>query len=155
VSAHATATPFNDAMEARALGLVFGPTARAPIVHPFKAQIGHTLGAAGVLETLAAASALEQGLAPAAAGEGELDPDASVSLLDRAEPRPLRAALKLSAAFGGSNAALVLTRAPRSRPAPPLRPVHLRAYAHVESADLLALAEQTGTPRDRLARLDR
>ncbi|MEO7329005.1 MAG: beta-ketoacyl synthase N-terminal-like domain-containing protein, partial [Minicystis sp.] len=69
VSAHATATPFNDAMESRALAALFAGAA-PPVVHPFKAQIGHTLGAAGVLEALAAASALETGVAPAAAGEG-------------------------------------------------------------------------------------
>src|SRR5262249_36959960 len=68
VSAHATATPYNDAMEARALGRVFEGVA-PPVVHPFKAQIGHTLGAAGVLEALAAADALASGVAPAAAVE--------------------------------------------------------------------------------------
>jgi 3-oxoacyl-[acyl-carrier-protein] synthase-1/3-oxoacyl-[acyl-carrier-protein] synthase II len=154
VSAHATATPFNDAMESRALATLFASSPAPPVVHPFKAQIGHTLGAAGVLETLAAASALEAGLAPAAAGEGERDPDAPALLLDRAEPRPLRAALKLSAAFGGSNAALVLARAPSGREARPLVPVHLRAFAHVTSVDLVELAAATGVARDRLARLD-
>ncbi len=153
VSAHATATPFNDAMEARAIATLFAG-ASPPVVHPFKAQIGHTLGAAGVLETLAAASALETGLAPAAAGEGPLDPDAPALLLDRAEPRPLRAALKLSAAFGGSNAALVLTRAPSGRPARARRPVYLRAHAQADAVDLGELAQATSVARDRLARLD-
>jgi 3-oxoacyl-[acyl-carrier-protein] synthase-1/3-oxoacyl-[acyl-carrier-protein] synthase II len=153
VSAHATATPYNDAMEARAIGKLF-EGAPAPVVHPFKAQIGHTLGAAGVLETLAAAAALATGVAPAAAGDGDLDPDAEVLLLPRAEPRPLAAALKLSAAFGGANAALVLTASPSRRAPRPCRPVHLAALAHVRDADLAALAEATGVARDRLARLD-
>ncbi len=171
VSAHATATPFNDPMEARAVAAALSgeepspsmgetpePPAR-PVIHPFKAQIGHTLGAAGVLEALAAADALANGVAPAAAGgEGgaPLDPDAPALLLDRAEPRALGAALKLSAAFGGSNAALVLVppSAPSGRVARPLRRVSLRAWARVEGADLAALAVATGVPRDRLARLD-
>jgi len=97
---------------------------------------------------------MREGIAPAAAGEGEIDPDARVRLLERAEARPLGAALKLSAAFGGSNAALVLTREPSPRAARPVRPVFLRASAHVNSADLAVLAEATGAPRDRLARLD-
>ena len=152
VSAHGTSTPFNDAMESRAVAALFGE--HRPVVHPFKAQIGHTLGAAGVLETLAAAAALRSGIAPAAAGEGDRDPDAPALLLDRAEARPLGAALKLSAAFGGTNAALVLTSTPSGRRPPAPRPVFLRATAHVDAVDLAALAEATGVARDRLARLD-
>jgi 3-oxoacyl-[acyl-carrier-protein] synthase II len=157
VSAHATATPFNDAMESRALAAVLAGAA-PPVVHPFKAQIGHTLGAAGVLEALAAADALATGVAPAAAGGEDgapIDADAPALLLDRAEPRELRAALKLSAAFGGTNAALVLFApgAPSGRPPRPRRAVHLRASARVSSADLQALAAATGVARDRLARL--
>jgi 3-oxoacyl-[acyl-carrier-protein] synthase-1/3-oxoacyl-[acyl-carrier-protein] synthase II len=152
VSAHGTSTPFNDAMESRAIAALFGD--RRPVVHPFKAQIGHTLGAAGVLESLAAAAALRGGIAPAAAGEGDRDPDAPALLLDRAEARPIEAALKLSAAFGGTNAALVLTTAPSGRRPRAPRPVFLRAVAHVDAVDLVALAEATGVARDRLARLD-
>ena len=152
VSAHGTSTPFNDAMESRAIAALFGD--RRPVVHPFKAQIGHTLGAAGVLEALAAAAALRDGIAPAAAGEGDRDPDAPALLLDRAEARPLEAALKLSAAFGGTNAALVLTTTPSGRRPRAPRPVFLRAVAHVDAVDLVALAGATGVARDRLARLD-
>lgn len=151
VSAHATATPYNDAMEAKAIHAAAGD----PIVHPFKAQIGHTLGAAGVLETLAAADALARGVAPAAAGEGDLDPEAEVRLLSRSEPREMERALKLSAAFGGANAALVLSKdGDDLRPARARRAVVVTAGAHVTEADLVALAEATGTPRDRLARFD-
>lgn len=151
VSAHATATPYNDAMEAKAIRAA---VPGRPVVHPFKAQIGHTLGAAGVLETLAAADALARGVAPAAAGEGELDPEAEVTLLARGEARPLERALKLSAAFGGANAALVVSARPEGRPARPRRPAFVVAGAHVTESDLVALAEATGVPRDRLARLD-
>ncbi len=153
VSAHGTATPFNDAMESRAIASMFEGVA-APIVHPFKAQIGHTLGAAGVLETLAAADALTRGIAPAAAGEGELDPDAAVMLLERNESRPLRAALKLSAAFGGANAALVIANEKSHRQSREARAVYLRAMARITPEDLSSLSEVTGVARDRLARLD-
>lgn len=152
VSAHATATPYNDAMEAKA---IHAAAPNHPIVHPFKAQIGHTLGAAGVLESLAAADALARGIAPAAAGDGDLDPDAQVHLLARSEPRPLARALKLSAAFGGANAALVLTtNGDDRRPARPRRNVLVADAAHITDFDLAALSEQTGVARDRLARMD-
>jgi 3-oxoacyl-[acyl-carrier-protein] synthase-1/3-oxoacyl-[acyl-carrier-protein] synthase II len=159
VSAHATSTPFNDAMESRAIAALFAGAA-APVVHPFKAQIGHTLGAAGVLEALAAVDALTRGVAPAAAGGEDgaaLDPDAAACLLDRGEARPLRAALKLAAAFGGTNAALALAPPgrPSTRPDRPLRAVHLRAAASVESVELAVLSAATGVAVDRLGRVDR
>lgn len=153
VSAHGTATPFNDAMESKAIATLF-PEEPAPIVHPYKAQIGHTLGAAGVLESLAAADVVTRNIAPAAAGEGELDPDASVKLLERSEARRIDAALKLSAAFGGANAAVVISREKTPRNVRPLRSVYLRGMAHVGPEDLGSLSELIGVPRDRLARLD-
>lgn len=153
VSAHATATPFNDAMESKAIATLFHG-APAPFVHPFKAQIGHTLGAAGVLETLALANALQRGVVPAAAGEGQIDPDAAVELLERTEPRSIEAGLKLSAAFGGANAALVITREKSMRVARSVRPVYLRATARITPSDLPSLSDIIGVPKDRLARLD-
>jgi 3-oxoacyl-[acyl-carrier-protein] synthase-1/3-oxoacyl-[acyl-carrier-protein] synthase II len=146
-------------MESRAIATLFA-SAEPPVVHPFKAQIGHTLGAAGVLEALSALDALGAGVAPAAAGGEDgatLDPDAPARLLERAEARPLRAALKLAAAFGGTNAALALTppAAVSRRPSRPLRAVHLRAAARAGSVELPDLSAGTGIAVDRLARLDR
>jgi len=94
------------------------------------------------------------GVAPAAAGEGQLDPDAAVVLLERTEARQLDAGLKLSAAFGGANAALVLQREKPVRPARSIRPVYLRAIARILPADVAGLSEMIGVPKDRLARLD-
>jgi 3-oxoacyl-[acyl-carrier-protein] synthase-1/3-oxoacyl-[acyl-carrier-protein] synthase II len=129
VSAHATATPYNDAAEARALRALFA--ARAVPVQPWKAVIGHTLGAAGVLEALAAWDALGHGILPAAAGDGELDSDARVELIERNRSSSAETVLKLSAAFGGCNAALVLgsARAEPSGTPREQRPVALRAIA--------------------------
>jgi 3-oxoacyl-[acyl-carrier-protein] synthase II len=153
VSAHATATPFNDAAEARAIARVVGDRA---VVHPFKAQVGHTLGAAGALESLVCIDALERGILPAAAGDGELDPDAAVRLLDAARAGTPRVALKLSAAFGGANAALVLTREPTSARARAPREAYLAGAAHVDGeVDAPALARAIGWAPDRLARCDR
>src|SRR5262249_20547980 len=75
VSAHATATPMNDLAESRALKIALGERTKRVVVHPFKAVIGHTLGAAGALEALAALDAVRRGLAPAAFGDGELEPE--------------------------------------------------------------------------------
>ncbi len=155
VSAHGTATPFNDAAESRALRRALGPDrAREVVVHPFKAQIGHTLGAAGALELLALTDALERGVLPAAAGGGPLDPDAPARLLARAASGAPRTGLKLSSAFGGANAALVVGSGPgRATRAP--RPAFVRHAVHVDrEPPLEELAATLRTPMDRLVRAD-
>ncbi len=108
VGPHATSTPFNDAAEAAALTRLLG--SRAAVAHPFKAVIGHCLGAAGALESLALVDALERGVLPAALGEGELEPAGGLRLLERNRAGRPEVALKLSAAFGGVVAALVFAR---------------------------------------------
>ena len=173
VSAHGTATPFNDAAEARAIARVLGDARRGDaraVVHPFKAQIGHTLGAAGALEALACVDALARGVLPASAGQGALDPDADVRLLDVAARGEPRAALKLSAAFGGANAALVLAAVPVPVPAESGAPTHgkskgtsthspreayLYGAVHIPDDPAVAqLAADLHTSVDRVARLD-
>jgi 3-oxoacyl-[acyl-carrier-protein] synthase II len=119
ISAHGTATSFNDAAEALAVARVC--TGDAPDVHAYKSQIGHTLGAAGALELLAAHSALDRQLVPAS---GSAAASSVLRVAERAFGRPLRTSLKLSAAFGGANAALVLGEAP-ARPARPSRAAYV------------------------------
>jgi 3-oxoacyl-[acyl-carrier-protein] synthase-1/3-oxoacyl-[acyl-carrier-protein] synthase II len=156
VSPHGSATPFSDAAEAHALAIALPDTAREVVVHPFKAQIGHTLGASGVLETLACADALGRGVYPAAAGEGEIDPEAHATLLDVTRAGSPRTALKLSAAFGGANAALVLSRdAPRSDAPRTARTVYMRRAVHVATLPAPAeLATRVGWPIERTLRAE-
>lgn len=156
ISAHATATPYNDAMESKAIHELFGPAASALPVHPFKAQIGHTLGAAGVLESLALARALEDRVAPAAVCRGAADPEAPACLLVHAAPLAADAGLKLSAAFGGANAALVLERADTAaRPTPRARHrVFLHGASRAIAADAAKVAARSGAEPDKIARVD-
>lgn len=150
VSAHGTATAFNDAAEAKAIHAL----AADAVVHPFKAQIGHTLGAAGALELLAAARAIDRQVAPAAVGDAPIDPAAKVSLLSRAEPRTLDAGLKLSAAFGGVAAALAFERTPPAVAKTTPKVVRARAAVFVDAVDRPELARATGLALDRIARID-
>jgi 3-oxoacyl-[acyl-carrier-protein] synthase-1/3-oxoacyl-[acyl-carrier-protein] synthase II len=155
VSAHATATPFNDAAESRAIATALGVEGAGDVVvHPFKAQIGHTLGAAGALELLASIDGLARGVLPAAAGEGAMDPDAPARLLQRAIAGVPRTVLKLASAFGGANASLVVaSRA--DAPVRPRRPAFVHAAVHVElEPSLETLAASSRTSVDRLARAD-
>jgi 3-oxoacyl-(acyl-carrier-protein) synthase len=109
VNAHGTGTPYNDAMEALALRSVFGD--RVPPFNSSKGIFGHTLGAAGVLETALCVSAMQNNLLPGTPRLCERDPVAPESLL--AEPRAaakLDRVLKVNCGFGGTNAALILER---------------------------------------------
>jgi 3-oxoacyl-[acyl-carrier-protein] synthase II len=152
VSAHGTATKHNDASEALAIGRLVGTDTP---VFGFKGTIGHTLGAAGALETLAAIEALERGIAPASYGEGPFE--ANLRVLDRSEALVGDHALKLSSAFGGSNAALVVTiREPVERPivaSDRVRVSHAVAVG-LEDADPTRLTETTGYAADRIVRAD-
>ena len=149
VSAHGTATKHNDAAEATSVRRL----ALEVPVFALKGTIGHTLGAAGVLETLAAIDALERGVAPATFGEGPLEP--GVMVLDRTVASRATAALKLSSAFGGANAALVIAK----EPGPPVsfeRPVFVSTavYVGLEDAEPARLSERTGYAADRILRAD-
>lgn len=127
VSVHGTGTSFNDAAEAEALKLIFGARAEQVPLHAAKSAVGHTLGAAGALETLFALTALARGVLPASSGAGTAMPNLPARLLERNLSAPVAHCLKLSTAFGGANAALVLSKhaAPAEPRAP--RPVHLVA----------------------------
>jgi 3-oxoacyl-[acyl-carrier-protein] synthase II len=160
VSAHGTATVFNDASEAHALAAVLGERLGEVPVHALKGGIGHTLGGAGALETLAALRAMKARVAPASAGAGPIE--GGVRVLERAEAHEARAALKLSAAFGGANAALVLRRdadASAGGAARAPRQVFVsRAVAVIDdlgaASDAHELAATTGYSEDKLARAD-
>lgn len=156
VSAHGTGTEYNDVAEAAALAAVL-PHAADVFVHAHKGAIGHTLGAAGALETIAALKAMASGVVPASAGDGS--PALGVRVLDHAAAHETRIALKLSAAFGGTNAALVLARDAREAPAPTKRDVYVSRAVHVADDDLAltpsALAARTGYDETKIARADR
>ncbi|HEX9204789.1 MAG TPA: beta-ketoacyl-[acyl-carrier-protein] synthase family protein [Candidatus Deferrimicrobiaceae bacterium] len=109
VSAHGTGTLYNDWMETRALKSVLGTHARAVPVSSIKAVLGHAFGAAGALEAAACLLSIRDGVVPPTANFEEPDPECDVDCVpNRARAVPVRAALSLSAGFGGQNAAIVL-----------------------------------------------
>jgi 3-oxoacyl-[acyl-carrier-protein] synthase-1/3-oxoacyl-[acyl-carrier-protein] synthase II len=163
-SVHGTSTAFNDPMEAKALARALSPEAggagAAVAIQAAKATIGHTLGAAGALETALVIDAIRRGVIPATPGEGELDPEAPTGVRARNEAHPLEAVLKLSSAFGGANAALVVVRADAG-PSPRAAVERVRHRARVAcvreigaGVDLAQLSVLTGIARDRLPRMD-
>jgi 3-oxoacyl-[acyl-carrier-protein] synthase II len=112
VNAHATSTPEGDKAELQAIRSIFGERAPAVAVTANKSMLGHTLGAAGAIESIATIQALRTGTIPPTIN---LDhPDESGEGLDLtpnvATRRPIRAALNDSFGFGGQNAALIFRR---------------------------------------------
>ncbi|MCB9869789.1 MAG: beta-ketoacyl synthase [Planctomycetes bacterium] len=105
VHLHGTGTPFNDAMEGRALARVFAVPVPAA---GSKAQLGHTLGAAGLLESLIALGIVERTGLPPNLGLQELDAECPPTLQAAATPLPrAERVLKVAAGFGGINAAVL------------------------------------------------
>jgi 3-oxoacyl-[acyl-carrier-protein] synthase II len=111
VSAHGTATVFNDLMEAKALALALGARAAHVPVHSIKSALGHTLGAAGALEALVCVRALETGQMVPTPGLVEIDPEIVLDVVrDGVRAVDARTALSTSSGFGGTNAALLLRK---------------------------------------------
>ena len=117
VNAHGTGTPLNDPMEARALARLFSDDVGRVPVSSQKGMIGHTLAAAGAIEAVITALAIERGIVPPTAGLEEVDPEcAHLRHVTSAESRPIGAAISSSFGFGGMDAALVFGHRERVAP---------------------------------------
>lgn len=105
ISAHGTATPYNDEMEANAIRLA-GLNA-APL-NSLKGYYGHTLGAAGLIETIVSTQSLKEGLMIPTPGFEQLGVSSAVNVC--AELTSVRANnfLKTASGFGGCNGAVVI-----------------------------------------------
>lgn len=106
VNAHGTATPFNDASEAKALAEVCPSAA----VSSTKGQMGHSLGAAGAIEAAFCVMAMRSNFLPANINLRSPDPLAAGLdiVANNARPASVRRALSNSLGFGGANASLAL-----------------------------------------------
>jgi 3-oxoacyl-[acyl-carrier-protein] synthase-1 len=101
---HGTATPANDAVEARAVAALFPETLHASST---KGWTGHTLGAAGIVESVFALIALEHGLLPGTLNSTGADPACGPQVRFDNAQRPLRYAMNNSFGFGGNNCSLL------------------------------------------------
>ena len=107
VNAHGTGTTANNSAETAALHLSFGAHARQLAVSSTKSVVGHTLGAAGALELIAAIMAIRDGIVPPTMNYLGPDPDCDLDYVpNEARRMPVRAVLSNSFAFGGLNAVL-------------------------------------------------
>ena len=112
VNAHATSTPEGDRAELQGLRALLGERAPKVAVTANKSMLGHTLGAAGAIESVATIQAIRTGIVPPTINLDQPD-EAGVGLdlaAKAAERRDIRVALNNSFGFGGQNATLVFRR---------------------------------------------
>ena len=104
INLHGTATPKNDEIEAAAIAALFPATTSASST---KAYTGHTLGAAGIVESVIAMDTLLTGLVPGSLNCDEPDPACGPQLQRDNARRGVRIVMNNSFGFGGNNCSLV------------------------------------------------
>lgn len=107
ISAHGTATLYNDEMESKAFahaGLLHAQ------LHSIKGYLGHTLGAAGLVESALLIESLRRGITIASAGFEHCGVSQPVQVSKQAFQKDMRYALKTASGFGGCNAAAVFAK---------------------------------------------
>lgn len=107
ISAHGTATPYNDEMEAKAFGLA--DLLHAPL-HSFKGYTGHTLGAAGVLESAIVLESIQQQKLVPSLGYDSLGVSQSVKVCTEMQDAAINNVLKTASGFGGCNASIIWSK---------------------------------------------
>jgi 3-oxoacyl-[acyl-carrier-protein] synthase-1 len=107
ISAHGTATIYNDEMEAKAItlaGLQDVP------VNSLKGYYGHTLGAAGLIESVISLHSMKAGLIIPTLGFSEMGVTKPLNVCRQLEEKPIQHCLKTASGFGGCNAAVIFSK---------------------------------------------
>jgi 3-oxoacyl-[acyl-carrier-protein] synthase II len=109
INAHGTSTPAGDPIEVTAVKTVFGELARSLWMGSTKSMTGHLLGAAGGLEAVVCALALQRGVVPPTINLETPDPQCDLDLVpNTARNAKLKAVMSNSFGFGGHNVSLVM-----------------------------------------------
>ena len=111
INAHGTATPQGDICETKAVRKVFKEHADSLVVNSTKGATGHMLGAAGAVEMILTAKALQTGIAPPTINLENPDPECDLDYVpNEAREMEIDAALSNSFGFGGHNATIAATK---------------------------------------------
>jgi 3-oxoacyl-[acyl-carrier-protein] synthase II len=111
INAHGTSTPMNDKCETAAIKSVFGAQAKKTPVSSTKSMTGHLLGAAGSVEMIICAMAMQDNIVPPTINYEHPDPDCDLDYLpNKAREVKVNAILNNSFGFGGHNAVIVARR---------------------------------------------
>ncbi|MCI6831152.1 MAG: beta-ketoacyl-ACP synthase II [Clostridiales bacterium] len=111
INAHGTSTPINDAAETEAIKQALGDAAYRCKISSTKSMTGHLLGAAGAIEAIACAKAIEEGVIPPTIHLTEQDEVCDLDYVpNQAVSCEVDVALSNSLGFGGHNATIALRR---------------------------------------------
>lgn len=119
INLHGTASRANDHIEGNVIGKIFGADV---LVSSTKGWTGHTLGAAGIIESILAIEALRSGTVPGTLYLEAVDPEIEITMSAHNQTAKLRHVMSNSFGFGGNNASLIFSQAssPISEPSQPL-----------------------------------
>jgi 3-oxoacyl-[acyl-carrier-protein] synthase I len=107
ISTHGTATVYNDEMEANAISLAGMETIPA---NSLKGNFGHTLGAAGLIESIVSVQSLKENIVLPTKGFNKSGVTKSINICSTLQPLVSQNCLKTASGFGGCNAALVFSK---------------------------------------------
>lgn len=111
VNAHGTSTPLNDRCETAALKKVFGEHANSLAISSTKSMTGHMLGAAGGIESVFTALAINDQIAPPTINLDEPSPECDLDYVaNTARRMNIRNAMSNSFGFGGTNGVVIMQR---------------------------------------------
>ncbi|AGF54942.1 beta-ketoacyl-ACP synthase II [Clostridium saccharoperbutylacetonicum] len=111
INAHGTSTPLNDKFETLAIKKAFGEDAYKVPISSTKSMTGHLLGAAGAIEAIICAKALQEGFIPPTIGYETKDEELDLDYVpNEGRKKELEYALTNSLGFGGHNATLLLKK---------------------------------------------
>jgi 3-oxoacyl-[acyl-carrier-protein] synthase II len=113
VNVHGTSTPLGDIAETKAIQAVFGEHAYKLNISSTKSMTGHLLGAAGVIEAIAAVMAVKHDVVPPTINHFTDDPELDNKLnftFNKAQKRVVNAALSNTFGFGGHNTSIIVRK---------------------------------------------
>jgi 3-oxoacyl-[acyl-carrier-protein] synthase II len=113
INVHGTSTPLGDIAETKAILGVFGEHAYKLNISSTKSMTGHLLGAAGAVEAIASLLAVRDDVVPPTINLENIDPELDANLnftFNKAQKRPVRAALSNTFGFGGHNASVIFRK---------------------------------------------
>lgn len=115
INVHGTSTPVGDISEVKAIVEVFGENAHKLNISSTKSMTGHLLGATGAMEAMFSILACQNDIVPPTINHEEGDEDEEIDYtlnftFNKAQKRPVRAALSNSFGFGGHNATVIVKK---------------------------------------------
>ncbi|MFA5668990.1 MAG: beta-ketoacyl-ACP synthase II [Balneolaceae bacterium] len=111
INMHGTSTPLGDIAETNSIKKVFGDHAKTMNLNSTKSMIGHTLGAAGAIESIAVVLGIHHGIIPPTINLNDQDPECDLNYTANvAVKRDVRYALNNAFGFGGHNSSLVFKK---------------------------------------------